>query len=83
MPFSLQSGNVKAVRVQDLVILDIMKTNNWKRPVYFSATVTEDNYIGLDEYLVQEGMGKRVVPYKSDVPMQIRVNPEKMWANLW
>ncbi|HEY3250597.1 MAG TPA: DUF2723 domain-containing protein, partial [Ignavibacteria bacterium] len=81
MPFSLQSGNVKAVRVQDLLILDILKTNNWKRPVYFSATVTEDNYIGLDEYLVQEGMGKRIVPYKSDAPMQIRVNAEKMWAN--
>src|SRR4030095_13696089 len=36
MPFSLQSGNVKAVRAQDLVVLDMIKTNNWKRPIYFS-----------------------------------------------
>jgi len=82
MPYTFAAGNVKAVKVQDLMIFDIVKTNNWKRAVYFSATVTEDNYIGLEDYLVQEGMGKRFVPFKeSDIPSQIRVNPEKMWAN--
>jgi hypothetical protein len=81
MPYSFNAGNVKAVKVQDLVIYDILKTNNWKRPVYFSATVTEDNYIGLDEYVVQEGMGKRIVPFKTDQPVQMRVNAEKMWSN--
>jgi hypothetical protein len=82
MPYTFASGNVKAVKVQDLMIFDIIKTNNWKRAVYFSATVTEDNYVGLDDYLVQEGMAKRLVPYKeTGLPSQIRVNPEKMWAN--
>ncbi|MCC7158242.1 MAG: DUF2723 domain-containing protein, partial [Ignavibacteria bacterium] len=45
MPYTFASGNVKAVKVQDQMIFDILKTNNWQRPVYFSATVTEDNYI--------------------------------------
>ena len=81
MPFTLQAQNVKAVKTQDLLIYDIIKTNNWKRPVYFSATVTEDNYIGLDEYMIQEGMGKKIVPYKGDNLIQFRVNTEKMWEN--
>jgi tetratricopeptide (TPR) repeat protein len=31
--------------------------------------------------MVQEGMGKRIVPFRADVPAQIRVNLERMWAN--
>ena len=81
MPYTFASGNVKAVKVQDQLMFDIIKTNNWQRPIYFSATVTEDNYIGLEEYAVQEGMAKRVVPFKADVPTQFRVNVDKMWKN--
>lgn len=81
MPYTFASGSVKAVKVQDQMIYDIVKTTNWQRPIYFSATVTEDNFIGLDEYVVQEGMGKRLVPFKSDIPTQYRVNDKKMWSN--
>jgi MFS family permease len=81
MPYTFASGQVKAVKVQDQMIYDIVKTNNWQRPLYFSATVTEDNFIGLDEYMVQEGMGKRIVPFKPEVPAQYRVNTERMWKN--
>jgi hypothetical protein len=81
MPYTFASGSVKAVKVQDQMIYDIIKTNNWQRPVYFSATVTDENFIGLDEYLVQEGMGKRVVPFKADQLTQYRVNEERMWNN--
>jgi hypothetical protein len=81
MPYTFASGSVKAVKVQDQMIYDIIKTNNWQRPVYFSATVTDENFIGLDEYLVQEGMGKRVVPFKADQLTHYRVNEERMWNN--
>lgn len=81
MPYTFASGSVKAIKVQDQMVFDILKTNNWQRPVYFSATVTEDNFIGLEEYVVQEGMGKRVVPFKSDSPIQFRINEERMWKN--
>lgn len=81
MPYTMQAGQVKAVKTQDLVVYDILKTNNWKRPVYFSATVTEDNFIGLEEYVVQEGMGKRIVPFKSAAQYQFRVDEERMWKN--
>jgi hypothetical protein len=81
MPYTFAAGNVKAVKVQDQMIYDIVKTNNWQRPVYFSATVTDDNFIGLDEYLVQEGMGKRLVPFKEEAAPQMRMDPVRMWSN--
>ena len=39
----------------DLAMFDILVHNNWKRPVYFAASVSEDTYIGLDKYLYLEG----------------------------
>ncbi len=81
MPSSFTQGNVKGVKVADQLTYDIIKTNNWQRPVYFSATVTEDNYIGLDEYVVLEGMAKRIVPFKGNPMEQVRVDKKRMWDN--
>ena len=81
MPATFAAGNVKAIKVQDQMIYDILKTNNWQRPVYFSATVSEDNFIGLDDYLVQEGMARRIVPFKQEQAAGVRINPERMWNN--
>lgn len=74
MPATIGSGNQKGVKVSDMMIYEIIKTNNWQRPIYFSATVSDDNFQGLDEYLVGEGMAKRLVPFKSDDGKQFRVN---------
>jgi len=81
MPATINYGNVKGVKVQDLMIYDIVKTNNWQRPIYFSATVSDENYIGLDDYLITEGMGKRLVPYKDESKMQFRIDPKLMYDN--
>jgi hypothetical protein len=81
MPATVNYQNVKAVKVQDLMIYEIVKSNNWQRPIYFSSTVTDDNFIGLDEYLVTEGMGKRLVPFK-DEKRQFRVNDDLMYKSL-
>ncbi len=81
-PATMNVGNnVKAVKVSDLMIFEIIKANNWQRPIYFSSTVSEDNFIGLDEYLVGEGMAKRLVPFKDNSGTQFRVN-ELMFQNL-
>jgi hypothetical protein len=54
---TLQFGNVKAVRVQDLMVKEIVEANNWERPIYFAVTASEDSKIGLSDYLKMEGMG--------------------------
>jgi MFS family permease len=46
----------------DMMILDILANNNWKRPVYFAVTVGRENYVNLDNYFQLEGLTYRVVP---------------------
>jgi hypothetical protein len=54
MELVLKKGDV--LRVQDLGVLDIIRANNWERPIYFAVTVSTDNKIGLDDYLTLEGL---------------------------
>jgi hypothetical protein len=51
----------RALRIQDLGVLAIIKSNDWKRTVYFAVTVSQENKIGLDKYLVMEGLVYRVL----------------------
>ena len=64
MPNSLTFGDVKAVRVQDLMVKEIVEANKWQRPIYFAVTVSNDSRIGLGDYLKMEGMAFRLVPEK-------------------
>jgi len=66
-------------RIQDLMILRIIQQNNWKRPIYFAVTVSEDNKIGLQDYLVMEGMVYKLVRTKG----KGRVNITRMRKNLF
>jgi hypothetical protein len=52
----------------DLAIMDILSTNKWERPIYYSTTVPSDQYKGLEKYFVQEGMAYRIVPIKTTSP---------------
>lgn len=78
MPATINFQNIKAVQVKDLMMLEIIKSNNWQRPIYWSATVTEDNFLGLDEYLIIEGMSRRLVPYKDEQAGDLRVDRKLM-----
>jgi len=49
-------------QVQDEVIIDILKTNNWLRPVYFANTVSTTSQLNLQNYFRFEGKAFRVVP---------------------
>jgi hypothetical protein len=55
-------GSGRLVRVQDLMIEHIVRNNNWKFPIYFSATVSANNRVGLDNHLLIEGYGYKIVP---------------------
>ena len=45
-------------------MLDILATNNWKRPVYFLSTQVPRS-LGLEDYLQLDGFAYRLVPYKT------------------
>jgi hypothetical protein len=49
-------------RVQDKLVLDILKQIKFRRPVYFSTTVGPDAYCGLEKFFRYEGMDCRICP---------------------
>jgi tetratricopeptide (TPR) repeat protein len=63
------------IRLQDLLIENIVLANNWKYPIYFANTVPIENRHNLDPYLINEGLTLRVVP---DTGMG-RIDAEKYW----
>lgn len=65
MPPTLQVGSVKAIKTQDIMVWDIIRTNNWERPVYFAVTVSPDSKIGLDDYMWMDGLAWRLKPVKA------------------
>ena len=69
----------------DLMILNILANNNWKRPVYFATTVGSDNYLNLQPYFQLEGLTYRIVPIltPSTNEMSIgRVQSDTMYNNM-
>ncbi len=76
--------NRTVLRKADLMVLDLLATNNWKRPIYFALTVGPNNYLGLENYFQLEGLAYRVVPIKTASPrgQAGRVATNIMYENL-
>ncbi|MCX7985118.1 MAG: DUF2723 domain-containing protein [Bacteroidetes bacterium] len=72
MPSTLHYGNTSGLRVQDIMVYDIIRTNRWKRPIYFAMTVSDDGKIGLREYLQLTGLAFKLVPARTT----------EYWANI-
>jgi hypothetical protein len=54
----------RAIEKKNLVILDMIASNNWQRPIYFSSTVNPSDYMNLQPYFQLEGMAYRLLPLK-------------------
>jgi hypothetical protein len=50
----------------DLILLDLIASNNWKRPLYFSAPYSVAKTCGIDPYCFMEGWVYKVMPVKAD-----------------
>jgi tetratricopeptide (TPR) repeat protein len=75
---TLKYGNIGLLRVQDYMIINILEFNKWQRPVYFATTVSPDNKLGLEDYMIMEGLVFRVMPTKAK-----RVDAKKIEHNLF
>jgi len=71
---TIEMGGVQGLRVQDLVVKDIVQNNTWDRPIYFASTCSPDCFIGLDDYLQIEGLASRLIPQKRTI--DVNVNAE-------
>ena len=46
----------KIMFVKDLMVLHMIQANKWQRPIYFAVTVSPDNKVELDPYLLMQGL---------------------------
>ena len=75
--------NKSLLEKKHMIILDLLATNNWERPIYFSTTVNSADFIGLSDYFQLEGLAYRVVPVKvSSEDATGFLNKELMYENL-
>ena len=79
--------NKNYVTKTELALIDILAHNNWKRPIYFAITVPDDNYMGLGDYLYNEGFAYRLLPLKM-APLDATgekaelTNTDQMYTNM-
>jgi hypothetical protein len=58
---TIRSQYGEGLRVQDLMVLDILFANRFNRPIYFAITVSPDNTVGLSRYLRMDGLVSKLV----------------------
>ena len=66
---------------QELIILDMLEANQWKRPIYYAITVSPDQFVNLDPYFQQTGMAYQIVPTEVK-GTTLSVNTERMYDNV-
>lgn len=67
---TINYGNIKAIRVQDMMVRDIIQANNWQRPIYFASSCDEQSKIGLSPYLKLEGLAYRLIPQRNELSVE-------------
>ena len=65
----------------EMMVMDMLSTNQWKRPMYFAVTIGSDYHLGLDPYLELTGMAYRITPERSPNGRH-RVNTAVMYDNM-
>jgi hypothetical protein len=68
----------RVLRVQDMMVLNIVDATKWSKPIYFAMTVSEDNLMGLTPYLQASGLVYKVMPQQ--VNFETQYNLERSLA---
>ena len=65
----------------EMMVMEMLSTNQWKRPIYFAVTIGDDYHMGLNPYLELTGLAYRITPERSK-DGKTRVNTEVMYDNM-
>lgn len=79
MQWSIQG---RGLEKNDLAVIDLIATSNWKRPIYFNTTSLASLNINLRGYVIQEGIAYRLVPVRNPDPQEPQVNNDIMYDNM-
>ena len=55
-------------RIQDIMVLQILKWSDWQRPIHFALTVPSNNHVGLTPYMQLMGMTWKIVQQRDPAP---------------
>ncbi len=74
----------RAVSKSDLFILEILRTNDWNRPIYFASSAGGENFMGLSDYFQYEGLAHRLIPIRTVNPTGEvgRINSKILYKNI-
>lgn len=61
---TIDLSNRSYIAKDEMMILDLLATNNWERPIYWAITVGREKYLNLQDYFQVEGFAYRLVPIK-------------------
>lgn len=81
------NGTGNYVLKSEMIVWDMLANFNWDRPIYFSITMGDEAFFGLQNYFQQEGFAFRLVPIKTE-PQSIafreygRVDVEQMYDRM-
>ena len=74
------SWNGNYMEKNELLLLDLINTNSWKRPIYFNITSLNSLSLDLKEHVLQEGLVYRLFPVQLEE--EGAINTWKMYENL-
>ncbi len=72
----------RGLNKNDLVILDLIDTNRWERPVYFNYTSLNSINLDLRNSIVRKGNTYQVLPIQKPKEVPALVDEENMYVNL-
>lgn len=72
----------RSVDKAKLMVLEMLNTNNWERPMYVAATVGDEYYPNLKRYMRLEGLAYRIVPIDGGDKGKTLVNTDTMFNNM-
>ncbi|MBR1631236.1 MAG: hypothetical protein IJ680_05205, partial [Paludibacteraceae bacterium] len=71
----------RGISRSEMMVLEMLSTNRWKRPMYFAVTVGDDYYQSLEPYFELTGLAYQITPVRS-ANNQPRINVDEMYENM-
>ncbi|UJP66687.1 glycosyltransferase family 117 protein [Mongoliitalea daihaiensis] len=67
----------------NMMLVDLITTNNWERPIYFNNTSMATITLDLEDYVVMEGLTYRLLPVRKPQNMRSEmVNTDVAYTNV-
>lgn len=68
----------QALRIQDIMVLNIVLANQWQKPIYYAVTVSDQNKLNMDDYLRMDGLDFKLIPGKAE-----KIDAQRLENNLF